>query len=107
MLHYHDLQTDLGVQMRKLAERLALDVPEERWAGLIDAATFDRMRANADQTVPSGASGQWHDNREFFRRGTSGQWRELLEADDLRRYDERVAELAAPDLAAWAHPTEF
>jgi aryl sulfotransferase len=103
MLHYSDLKADLEGQMRALAVRLAIAVPEDRWPTLVEAATFDAMRRNADKTVPNASKGFWRDPNEFFHRGTSGQWRDLLGPDDLVRYDKRVATLVAPDLAAWAH----
>ena len=103
MLHYDDLKTDLEGQMRALADRLGISVSEARWPELVDAATFERMRDNATKVVPNAEISLWHDNAEFFHRGTSGQWRSLLDDDDLRRYDDRMAQLVAPDLAAWIH----
>jgi hypothetical protein len=44
MLHYDDLQTDLGGQMRALADRLEIAVPASRWDELVEAATFEQMR---------------------------------------------------------------
>ena len=101
MLHYRDLTADLEGQMRAIAARLGIDVPEERWPALVKAATFDEMRRDSDRTAPSG--GIWFDRQRFFRHGRSGAWGELLDADDLRRYDERVGSLIAADLAAWVH----
>jgi hypothetical protein len=103
LLHYDDLQSDLAGQMRALAGRLAIEVPEHRWPELVEAATFDHMRANAANLAPNTDTALWQDNAQFFHRGTSGQWRTLLDDDDQRRYDERVAQLVAPDLAAWVH----
>ncbi len=104
MLHYDDLKADLEGQMRTLADRLGIDVPEDRWDELVGAATFDRMRASASTTAPrAGTQSLWHDEARFFNRGTSGQWRDLLDEEDLRRYDERVAGLVLSELAAWAH----
>jgi hypothetical protein len=103
MLHYDDLQTDLAGQMRALADRLEITVPERRWNELVEAATFEQMRGNASRLAPNTDSALWKDNAEFFRCGTSGQWQNLLDADDQRRYAERVAALIAPDLAAWVH----
>jgi aryl sulfotransferase len=53
MLHYDDLQADLGGQMRTLAERLGIGVPEDRWPDLVEAATFDEMRDNAGTLAPT------------------------------------------------------
>ena len=104
MLHYDDLKSDLDGQMRLLAGRLGVEVPGAVWGRLVEAATFERMRANATMTVPRNADGShWRDDERFFHRGRSGQWRDLLDDVDLRRYRARVADLVAPELAAWVH----
>ncbi|MGH3943946.1 MAG: sulfotransferase domain-containing protein [Pseudonocardiaceae bacterium] len=103
LLHYDDLQADLDGQMRYLARRLGIDVPEQRWPELVPAARFDEMRRRADDLVPNRGDALWHDNAKFFHRGTSGQWRTRLNEDDLRRYHLRVAELDDPEVAGWLH----
>jgi hypothetical protein len=103
MLHYNDLQADLGGEMRRLAGRLQIDVDEVLWPQLIDAARFENMRANADSIAPDTSNGIWNSNRQFFNRGCSGQWREILGADDLARYERRVVELGSPELIRWIH----
>lgn len=102
-LHYDDLQGDLEGQMRKLADRLSIDVDEHRWSHLVHAATFDSMRSRADTTVPGGGPEHWIDPSEFFSRGTSGQWVDLLDEADLVRYATRVRTLASTDLVEWVH----
>jgi len=103
MLHYASLEEDLEGQMRALAARLSIAIAEERWPRLVAAATFEEMRRNADRLAPAVTESLWRDNRQFFHRGTSGQWRALFEEGDQTRYEARVRALAAPDLAAWAH----
>jgi aryl sulfotransferase len=101
LLHYQEMQDDLEGTMRRLAARLGIEVPERKWPELVRAASFDEMKNRADELAPE--PGIWIDNNQFFRRGTSGQWRELLDADDLRRYRDRVQELADPELVDWVH----
>lgn len=103
MLHYGDLSRDLERQMRSLASRLGVAVPEERWDSLVSAATFESMRNRAKESAPNATEPIWLDTSRFFNKGTSGQWRDLLDEDDLRRYEERVMELAEPDLVTWVH----
>jgi len=104
MLHYDDLTADLEGEMRNLATRLGIEVPEGRWPELVCAARFDDMRRRADEVAPEVSNAAiWQDNQQFFHRGTSGQWRRLLDDSDVERYFRRVGELAAPDLAHWAH----
>ncbi|HEX5095668.1 MAG TPA: sulfotransferase domain-containing protein [Acidimicrobiia bacterium] len=102
-LHYDDLQADLEGQMRELAAHLGIAVEEDRWPRLVDAATFESMRSRADTMVPGGGREHWIDTTAFFSRGTSGQWRDLLDASDQARYAARVRALASDDLVEWLH----
>lgn len=102
LVHYDDLVADLPGQMRALADRLGIEVPEARWPELVEAATFERMRQRADELAPDPV-GVLKDRAAFFRRGRSGQGRELLDPDTLARYHRRTAALAPPDLLAWLH----
>jgi aryl sulfotransferase len=101
LVHYDDLSADLAGQMRRLAGQLRIAVPEAAWPGLVQAATFEYMRATASQVVPGG--GVLKSSAAFFRRGTSGAGREILTGPELARYHARAAELAPADLLAWLH----
>ncbi len=103
MLHYNDLQTDLEGEMRRLATRLAITVSEEHWPALVEAATFESMRAHADVIAPDTTHAIWTDNKRFFNRGRSGQWHDILDDAALERYEQRVATLATPEVVRWAH----
>lgn len=103
LLHYGDLKADLEGQMRGLAARLGIDVADELWGEFVRAATFDEMRNRAKDAAPNATEPIWVDTTRFFNKGTSGQWKHLLDADDLLRYEACVSELADPELAAWAH----
>jgi len=101
LIHYDDLQGDLGGQMRSLATQLGISVPEHAWPDLVEAATFANMRGNADQLFGSGSN--FKSNAAFFRRGSSGAGRELLTEAEYKHYLDRAAELAPPDLVRWLH----
>jgi hypothetical protein len=103
LFHYADLQADLPGQLRRLAAALAIDTSSERLEQLAAAATFDRMRDRADELAPGVDAKLWRSNQAFFRSGTSGQWRDLLDPAAVNHYDRRVAELAPPELAEWLH----
>ncbi|MFI8849187.1 sulfotransferase domain-containing protein [Streptomyces sp. NPDC053499] len=104
LLHYDDLKSDLAGNMRRLTRRLGVAVDEERFPELVRAATFEAMRGRADQLVPEAGTGIWRDPREFFHRGSSGQWEEILTEPDLLRYAEVTAECVSSGMAAWLHP---
>jgi hypothetical protein len=102
LVHYDDLSADLEGQMRGIAWRLGIAVPERAWPVLTRAATFERMRDRADRLVPA-AQGMFKDTASFFRRGTSGAGREVLSDAEIAGYHARVARLAPPDLLGWLH----
>jgi len=102
-LHYGDLQADLAGEMRRLADRLEITVAECVWPELVEAASFEGMRARADQLVPNAALRVWKQPSRFFHSGTGGGWRAFCDADALRRYEARVGELAPAAVAEWAH----
>ena len=100
LLHFADLRADLAGEMRRIADFLDIDVDAERWPALVEAAGFDAMRARADDLAPAVGREIWHDNRTFFAEGRLGAWRSLP-AEVLAHYDDRAAELFAPDLRDW------
>jgi aryl sulfotransferase len=101
LVHYDDLSADLEGQMRRLASRLGIAVPEQAWPALVKAATFDSMQARSSDLVPS--PGILKSDAAFFRRGTSGAGLEILTPDEVEHYYRRVAQLAQPDMLAWLH----
>ena len=103
VLHYDDLKDDLSGQMRYLASRLGIEIDEPEARDLARAATFESMRGRARDVAPNATETIWRDTAKFFHSGTSGQWRNVLTDEDLRRYAARVAELAPADLVEWIH----
>jgi hypothetical protein len=101
LVHYDNLCADLDGQMRWLAGRLGISVPEPAWPALVRAAGFESMSRNADQLVP--APGLFLDNAAFFRSGRSGAGRAALSEAELAAYHARVATMAPGDLLAWLH----
>jgi len=79
LVHYADLQRDLEGEMRRIAQRLDIDIDEDRLPELVAAAAFDAMRERADEVAPDTSQGLWKSNRAFFHRGTNGQWQALLD----------------------------
>jgi aryl sulfotransferase len=101
IVHYADLVADLDAQMRQLADLLEMTVPSAAWPGLVEAATFEQMRAGASRIT--GAPGVLKNPTAFFRRGSSGAGREQLTATELAHYSERAATMAPRDMLAWLH----
>lgn len=102
LVHYDDLLADLDGEMRRVAHRLGIEVPEHVWPVLVEAATFDRMRSRSEELTPN-TLGVLKDPSRFFRSGRSGAGSEMLAPDELAAYNERVRALAPADLVAWLH----
>ena len=102
LAHYADLSSDLEGEMRRLADRLGITMPEDRWPELVQAATFDDMRARAQLLAPDPAD-IMKDRDAFFRRGTSGAGEEVLSQEELAHYRDRVAGRGPPEVVAWLH----
>lgn len=101
MLHYSDLQADLEGEMRRIARFLEIDVPEHLWPELVAAATFENMKSNADRLAPQVTDDVWKDTSQFFNKGSSGQWRDILGEQELSIYRQVMTERLEPELASW------
>jgi aryl sulfotransferase len=102
LVRYSDLAADLDGSMRSLATTLAIGIDEPSWPSLVQAATFESMRAEAEHLAPP-PDGVLVDRSAFFRRGRLGEAAEIVGEEGVRRYRERVAELAPPELLDWLH----
>jgi aryl sulfotransferase len=100
LVHYDNLCANLDGQMRWLAGQLGITIPERAWPALVQAARFENMAAHADQLVPVQL---FKSNAAFFRRGTSGEGREILTGAEIADYHARVAAMVPPDMLAWLH----
>ena len=100
-LHYADLSDDLAGEMRRVARLLDIEVRQDRWSGLVEAASFDSMKSNADRLAPGVDHKLWRDNSRFFNKGTSGQWRDVLRDDAVARYRDTMNERYDPTMVRW------
>ena len=100
------MKRDLPAAVAGFAEALGIAVNEEDIAQVSRIADFENMRGNAEQFAPNAARDRWKDNQKFFNKGSSGQWREVIGAADMARYDARMATLLSPEKIAWIHDGE-
>ncbi|MEK0661900.1 sulfotransferase domain-containing protein [Mycobacterium ulcerans] len=103
MFHYTDYRADLVGELIRLAGVLGCSLGRDRAEELAQHATLNSMRARAAELAPESTEGIWRSNERFFRAGGSGEWQELFDERVYRRYYDRINQLAAPDLLAWAH----
>lgn len=103
LVHYDDLSADLSDEMHRLAARLDITVPADKWPGLVKAATFKEMRDAADQLQPLQNLRDEGSSESFFRRGSSGEGQSLLTEAEAARYRTLAAQVAPRELLAWLH----
>ncbi|GAB4007837.1 hypothetical protein GCM10029992_62630 [Glycomyces albus] len=94
LLHYADMKADLEGQMRRIAAALDIEIDEDLWPDLVEAATFEQVRSKSETLAPENTI--WKDKTEFFRKGAGGEWKDLLDESDLERYRARVDSLTTP-----------
>ena len=100
LFHYADLWRDLDGEMRRVADALGIDVDEEAWPALAEAATIDSMRSRAEVTAPNADDGLWRSPAAFFKIGGTRDWAAHLSSADLAHFEDRLRELA-DDAAGW------
>lgn len=103
-VHFADLLDDLSAEMRRVAAFLGVSIDEEAWPRLVEEATFESMKNEAQRLdADAGGSGWsiWRDgSATFFHRGTNGRWRSVLTEADIELYEACAAKLD-PSLRSW------
>jgi aryl sulfotransferase len=101
LFHYADMTADLGGTFAKLARFLDTSHSPHVMERLVQAATFDNMKANAARYAPSGGKGHMKSDTAFFHSGNSGKWVGNLTEKELAGYDAMMDAFLTPDERAW------
>lgn len=101
LVHYANLKRDMVGEIRRIAAFLEFHIEVEAWRGILGRCTFDYMKKNAKNVVP--AEGVWLEGgpERFIHKGVNGQWRGVLNADDIAKYESAAAAKLTPDCAHW------
>ena len=101
LLHYADMLRDLDAAVNRIAAHVDLSYDPALMSAIVNAATFDSMKANSHRFTPSAGQGLWNQDSGFFDSGTSNKWEGQLTVDDLKAYEEVISDLLSPDERAW------
>lgn len=101
LVHFADLKADMPGQIARIAEFLGIEVPEDRWAAILEHCSFDYMKRNAAKSAPLGGI-FWDGGAEtFIHKGTNGRWRDVLTQEESARYDRRATQKLGIEAADW------
>ena len=101
LLHFADLKADMPGQIRRIADFLEIPIDPDRWPAILEHCSFGYMKANASKSTPLGGV-FWDGGAEtFVHKGTNGRWRDVLTAEDCRRYEETALRELGEDCARW------
>lgn len=100
LVHFADLLGSREATMRTIATWLEIDVPGRAWSSLSEAASFESMRARPNDHVPD-RLGVLRDPAAFFRAGSSGEGSRACSERQIRRFGDRMSELATPAVSTW------
>ncbi|MDJ0822433.1 MAG: sulfotransferase domain-containing protein [Paracoccaceae bacterium] len=101
LFHYADMQRDLAGVFAQVAGQLGITHPADVTAQLVQAATFENMRDNAERFAPSGGKGFFKSDTDFFHSGSSGKWHGQLSDTELAAYDAMMDAHLIPEDRAW------
>jgi len=101
VVHFANLKADMPGEIRRIAEFLAIPLDQSKWEKILLHCNFDYMKANAAKSVPLGGA-FWEGGAEtFIHKGTNGRWREILSAEQTRRYEKRAMTELGAECAHW------
>jgi hypothetical protein len=100
-LHYADLSDRLDEEMRRLARLLHIPIDEAVFPSLVRAAAFGVMKEDGAANAPGAHLGEWRDANEFFKSARRGEWKTVLNEENLALYDRIAAERLDPMLRLW------
>ena len=101
MFHYADMKRDLPGAISSMAQALGSTIDQTQLDAFTHAASFETMKGKAEQFAPESGTGMWKKETNFFANGSSEQWKDKLNADQLADFDARLAQLLPADEAHW------
>ena len=67
----------------------------------VEHCGFDYMKAHAEAVAPAGGMLWEGGAKTFIHKGTNGRWRDMLTADDVKRYEADAERELGAECAAW------
>ncbi len=106
LIHFANLKADPNGEIRRIADFLAIDVPEALWPTILDHCTVEYMRAEASKWTMLETMFEGGGNN-FIHKGVNGQWKDVLSSEEVAHADEVAAANLTPDCAHWLKTGEI
>ena len=87
--------------MRRIARFLDIEVPEQKWPMLAEAATFAAMKRDTAVLGPEMGMIFEGGADRFLYKGTNDRWRDVLSSDDVALYEAAATRTLTPVLKRW------
>ena len=101
LIHFANLKHDMPGTIRQIAEYLNIPVDDNKWESIVMHCGFDYMKENATKSVPFGGVLWKGGLQSFIYKGINGRWREILEKNEIEKYDHMAAKELSPECAQW------
>ncbi len=101
LVHFNELKKDLPGSIRAIAAFLEIPIDEAKFPAIVEHCSFDYMKSHAEEVSPLGGALWTGGAKTFINKGTNGRWRDMLTADDIARYDDKVRAELGEECAHW------
>lgn len=102
LVHFNDLKADLNGEIRRIAQFLDIQIPEEKKTDIVQHCTFGWMKSHAEQVSPPQAGMVWEGGAEtFVNKGFNKRWTDVLSADDVKMYEDKAVSELGDECANW------
>lgn len=100
-VHFNDLRANLMGEIRRIADFLNISVPDAALARIAQAVSLEQMRGEAER-ADSGLVRSFEGGAAtFFFKGINGRWRDVLSAQELELYEQKVSGILPADARNW------
>jgi aryl sulfotransferase len=101
-IHYANLKRDLPLEIERIAQFLGIPKPDaETWQTIVYHCSFEYMKDNAEQFAPMGGKVWKGGAKTFIYKGVNQRWKDVLSAEDIRRYEAIAVAQLGPACAHW------
>ena len=101
MVHFNDLKENFEAELRRIAQFLGVDPNGLDIPRICYQCSFKYMKENAERFPPFNGRILKDGARAFFNKGVNGRWTDVLEEDEVRKYEDMVSQSLTDECAAW------